>query len=248
MTEYLSPLSTILISLGDGNWSSSASISSAASSSSPSLKSFDVGADGRQLLAHYAVDVFDALLTNLDSKARILMKGKSVLGVFLSNNVAIIDRGIRNSDLQSLLQQANNMSRIDGWRKKATSMYLDAWKEPSTYLFDVQYTNRGSQRPPSGSGQTINSAEIIKSLDSKKKDAIKEKFRMFNTTFDELVARHKALHMEREVRELLAKQVQQMIEPLYARFWDRYHEIDKGKGKYVKYDKNTISTVLASLS
>jgi len=63
-----------------------------------------------------------------------------------------------------------------------------------------------------------------------------------------LVAKHKSMNMEREVREMLSRQVQQMIEPLYCRFWDRYHEVDKGKGKYVKYDKGAISAAFLSLS
>lgn len=54
--------------------------------------------------------------------------------------------------------------------------------------------------------------------------------------------------MEREVRIQLAREVQAMIEPLYSRFWDRYHEIDKGKGKYVKYDKGSLSAQLATLA
>lgn len=32
-----------------------------------------------------------------------------------------------------------------------------------------------------------------------------------------------------------------MIEPLYARFWDRYHEVDKGNGKYVRFDKGSLA-------
>jgi exocyst complex component 7 len=54
--------------------------------------------------------------------------------------------------------------------------------------------------------------------------------------------------MEKEVRASLSREVQQMIEPLYGRFWDRYHEVDKGKGKYVKYDKGSISGVFLSLA
>jgi exocyst complex protein 7 len=38
------------------------------------------------------------------------------------------------------------------------------------------------------------------------------------------------------------------IERLYIRFWDRYREVDKGKGKYVKYDKAQVSQILAGLS
>lgn len=69
----------------------------------------------------------------------------------------------------------------------------------------------------------------------------------FNKSFEDLVQRHKQMAMEREVREVLGRQVQQMIEPLYGRFYDRYHEVDKGRGKYVKYDKAGIGKVFLSL-
>jgi len=245
MVDFLRPISSIMISLGDGGWKSSAGSNNSADQI-PSLNSFDVGADGKQIFAHYSIDSIDTLLTSLEQKARPVLKGKPTLGVFLANNATIIDRMIRSSDLQPLL--SSRMAEVDKWRKNGAQLYTSAWREPSTHLLDVQYTNRGSQRPPSGSAAAIDSAAILKGLSSKDKDAIKEKFRLFNTSFDELVAKHKALNMEREVREMLARQVQQMIEPLYGRFWDRYHEVDKGKGKYVKYDKGSISAVFLSLS
>ncbi|KAI9851891.1 MAG: exocyst complex component exo70 [Thelocarpon superellum] len=245
MTDYMSPLSSVMTSLGDGNWMSAAG---SAATSTPSLKSLDVGADGRQLMAHYVLDTIDTLMQQLDARGRSILaavKGKTLLGVFLANNFAHVDRMIRSSDLSTLLMKSS--ARTDVWRKKGVSTYLDAWKDPSAFLLDVQYTNRGGQRPPSGNSASISSAEIIKGLSSKDKDAIKEKFRGFNASFDELVTRHRALNMERDVRALLAREVQAMIEPLYGRFWDRYHDIDKGKGKYVKYDKSQLAGVLASL-
>ncbi|KAI9794733.1 MAG: exocyst complex component exo70 [Piccolia ochrophora] len=247
LADYPSSLATIMISLGDGNWTSSKAASS--NVSLPTLKSFDVGADGRQLLTHYVTDALDTLFSALESKGRALLKTKSIAGVFLANNVAIADRMLRTSELTSVLGGATAVHhRLDTWRKKGISLYLDAWKDPSAFLLDVQYTNRGSTRPPSGNAATVNSAEIIKGLGSKDKDAIKEKFRGFNASFDDLVARHRALGLEREVRSLLAREVQAMIEPLYGRFWDRYHEIDKGKAKYVKYDKGSLAGVLAQLA
>ncbi|KAL8906599.1 MAG: hypothetical protein Q9207_001923 [Kuettlingeria erythrocarpa] len=246
LTLYPQSLASIITSLGDGNWTSVPAVHSTSSTSLPSLQSFDVGADATQLLAHYIMDTIDALLSSLDAKARTLLKGKSLSGVFTANNVAVIDRMIRSSDLSSVLASGSASAKIESWRKKGTSAYLDSWREPCSALMDVQYTNRGA-RPPSGSNGIIDSTAVIKQLGSKDKDAIKEKFRNFNNSFDELSARHKAMQMEREVRSLLAREVQAMIEPLYARFWDRYHEIDKGKGKYVKYDKGSLSAALAAL-
>ena len=244
MTAYTRPLQSIITSLGDGNWTSPPSTGS--SSSTPTFKSIDVGADGRQLLANYIVDTIDILLSNLETKARFLLKGKTVLGVFIANNVSVVDRMIRSSDLLSLISASTTASRLESWRKKGISLYLEAWRDPSSSLLDVQYTNR-SMRPPSGSAGIIDSAAIIKGLSSKDKDAIKEKFKAFNASFEELISKHKSLNMEREVRSALAREVQGMIEPLYGRFWDRYHEIDKGKGKYVKFDKGSLAAQLANL-
>ncbi len=244
MTLYSQPLASIMTSIGDGNWASPPSTGS--SNSTATIKSNDVGADGRQLLANYVTDTIDVLLSNLETKARVLLKGKSLLGVFIANNVSVVDRMVRSSDLLPLLSSSASVTKLENWRKKGTSLYLDAWRDPSAHLLDVQYTNR-SMRPPSGSAGVIDSTAIIKGLSSKDKDAIKEKFKAFNASFEELSAKHKSLSMEREVRSSLAREVQAMIEPLYGRFWDRYHEIDKGKGKYVKYDKGSLAAQLASM-
>ena len=245
MVNFLRPISSIMISIGDGGWKSVAGANNS-SDQIPTLNSFDVTADGKQIFANYCIDTIDTLLTTLEQKAKIILKSKPTLGVFMANNATIVDRMIRTSELQPIL--SSRMADIDKWRKNGAQMYLMAWNEPSKALLDVQYTNRGAQRPPSGSATAIDSAAILKGLGSKDKDLVKEKFRLFNTSFDELISKHKALSMEREVRDTLARGVQQIIEPLYNRFWDRYHEVDKGKGKYVKYDKGSIAAIFLSLS
>ncbi|RYO95475.1 hypothetical protein DL766_003498 [Monosporascus sp. MC13-8B] len=240
MVEFLRPISSIMVSLGDGGWKSGAS-ASGNMDAIPSLASFDIGADGKEIFAHYCIDTIDALMLSLDQKARTLLKGKSVLGVFLANNVTIIERMIQDSDLKPLLE--GRLSGLDGWLKKAKAFYSEACKDVSVHLFDVIHTNR-TQRPPSGSSESVS---IVKGLNSKDKESIKNKFQTFNASFDELVARHKTYNMETEVRQMFARDMQQMLEPLYNRFWDRYHEVDKGRGKYVKYDKSSISAVFLTL-
>ncbi|KAL9114459.1 MAG: hypothetical protein Q9227_001540 [Pyrenula ochraceoflavens] len=241
---FAQPLSSILTSIGDGNWRSPAS--------NTSIPPIDVGADGSTLLSHYLLDTIDTLFSALENRARTFHRTKPLQGCFLANVMAVIDRQIRLSpELSRYLGSSSGpqTQKLDAWRKKGSSLYLDAWRDPSSHLFDVQYTNRTpnpANRPTSGS--SVDSAAIVKALSSKDKDKIKEKFKAFNLSFDELVARHKSLYMEREVRNSLSREVQAMIEPLYARFWDRYHEIDKGKGKTVKYDKGGLAAVLAGLS
>lgn len=242
MVEFLRPISSIMISLGDGGWKASPASTGRSTDAIPSLASFDIGADGRDIFAHYCLDTIEALLSSLDQKARVLLRGKSVAGVFLANCVVTIERMILHSDLGPLLQ--SRLDVLDQWRKKATVSYTDICRDLSVYLFDTIHTNR-TQRPTSG---PADSALVIKSLGSKDKDKIKEKFSQFNTAFDEMVAKHRTFSMEPEVRSLFGEDIRQKLQPLYDRFWDRYHEIDKGKGKYVKYDKSSIAAVFVSLA
>ncbi|KAL9103752.1 MAG: hypothetical protein Q9163_001211 [Psora crenata] len=249
LTAYPKSLSSLLASLGDGNWTPATSIQSANPSTSlPSLRSLDVGVDGTALLAHYILDTIDAHLAALESRSRLIHKSKAVSGVFLYNTIALMDRMIRSSDLASILSgNATAQNKMDNWRKKAAATYMDSWKEPCSALLDVVYTNRPSNRPASGT--SLPSADIVKNLSSKDKDAIKEKFKQFNGSFDECVRRHKEMMptMEREVRSGLAREINNMIEPLYTRFYDKYEAIDRGRGKYVRYDKGSLSTLLAGL-
>ena len=248
MTGYPRALSSILASIGDGNWGSSSS-KNQAMNSSPSLKSLDVGADGNALTAHYILDTIETHVTSLEYRGKAIHKSKAVLGVFLSNTSALIDRMIRSSDLASILgSDTVAQSKLEAWRKKGTSTYLDAWREPCSALFDVQYTNRPSGNRPA-SGASVPSTEVIKALSSKDKDAIKEKFRHFNTSFEDCIRRHREMMggMERDVKSGLGREVGNMVEPLYSRFWDRYEAIDRGRGKYVRYDKGALAGLLASL-
>jgi len=249
LTESRNSVASILTSLGDGNWTHPGSTNQHTNSSTslPSLKSLDVGADGSQLLSHYILDTLDIHINQLESRARILLKSKAVHGAFLSNTIATIDKMIRTSDLDSLLANPTAQTKLDAWRKKGMSIYMDSWREPSSALFDVQYTNRSGPRPHSGT--TLASTEVVKSLSGKDKDAIKEKWKLFNGSFDECVKRHREMSggMEREVKSNLSREVGNMVEPLYARFWDRYEALDRGRGKYVKYDKGQLSAILASL-
>lgn len=244
MVEFLRPLSSIMVSLGDGGWNSAAASRSGVGDGIPSLASFDIGADGKEIFAHYCEDTLDTLLTSLEERGKILLGRKPVVGIFLANGVTIMERMIIESDLAPLLE--GRTAVFDKWRKKAKSLYSESTKDVCTPLFDTIHTTSKSNRPTSGQG-AIDSASVLKGLSSKEKENIKNKFTAFNASFDELVAKHKQYQMEREVRQMVARDAQQMIEPMYNRFWDRYHEVDKGKGKYVKYDKSSISAVFLSL-
>src|SRR5690606_5769721 len=70
LADYRVAITGLLIGLGDGNWRTPTSRNQAL----PTLQQFDVGADGNILLSHFLTDDFDALLSNLDTKARTMLK------------------------------------------------------------------------------------------------------------------------------------------------------------------------------
>ncbi|RDA85614.1 hypothetical protein CP532_0897 [Ophiocordyceps camponoti-leonardi (nom. inval.)] len=241
MYELLQPVCRIMVYLGDGGWKASASSSGRSGDAIPSI---DIGADGKKILGHYCSDTIDSLLSSLNDKALVIFgRNKSATGVFLANCTVVIERMIRDSDLGKDLDEGMT-NTLDRWRKKATGLYTDMCKDLSIYLFDSIHTNR-SQRPASGQAD---SASVVKGLSSKDKEKIKEKFVQFNGGFDDMVSKHKSYAMEPEVRSMLGDDIRQKLQPLYDRFWDRYHEIDKGRGKYVKYDKSAIAAIFTSLS
>lgn len=248
--QFDKPLIHLLTSIGDGGWRTNAPTNTSANSlggsnttpQSSQLNLADIANANPTILSNYLGDLLDVLLTNLNSRAQVLHRTKPLQAIFMLNTIAVLSRAITASaELQTYL----TASRLDTHRKTATSLYMNAWREPSAHLLDT--INTASSRPLSGNSSALDSTAIIKSLGSKDKDKIKEKFKLFNTSFDEQVARHKSLYMEREVRTALQRDISSTIEPLYGRFWDRYHELDKGKGKTVKYSKTELAVVLGSL-
>jgi exocyst complex protein 7 len=242
--QYLPTITSIMAAIGDGNWTPASPTSSAA----PSLRSFDgslSGPESNALFAHYCSDILETLVSALDSRARLLLKSTQIQSIFMCNNISVIENMVRTSELGTLLGAVQQ--RIDTWKSKHLKLYLASWSQASSQLLDVQYTNRASSSGRPTSSGAPDSATVVRGLNTKERDIIKEKFRAFNGTFDTLVANHRNAKMEPDVRALLGGELQHVIDPLYNRFWDRYHEVDKGKGKYVKYSKTDMAAIFAGL-
>lgn len=242
LPSYLAVVETLLVSIGEGGWNTL--VSSPTTSGPPSMRSFDTKSsnDKQQLFILFCTDVLDTLVQSLDSRARLLLKSQGAQAVFMLNNIIAVEGFIKDSELSQYLGTVK--PKIDTWRSKHVKLYANAWQPAIQQLFEVQKTNRQSR--PGSSGQ-LDSASVIRNMTSKERDNIKEKFRAFNTAFDDLVQKHKNFKMEPEVQAELCNELNRLILPLYGRFWDRYHDVDKGKGKYVRYDTQAISKIIATL-
>lgn len=159
VTDYKITVTSLLIALGDKNWNRPDS-ASLPSNSAPML--FDVSADGNQLLSNYLTDVIETLISQLEGRARLLIKKSATIAVFMINNIAYIESVVRKSELWGVMSSTNGARRIESHRKRFVEMYLEGWKECAAYLMDVTYIKGGNKM----------------GLGSKDKEAVKEKFKV----------------------------------------------------------------------
>ena len=127
------------------------------------------------------------------------------------------------------------MIKIDEANKRAYKLYRESWDGPARQLMDITIMR------PSDPKSARNS------LNSKDKDAVKERFKSFNVEFDDLIRACKSFSVtDSELRQSLTSEIRSIIVPLYGRFYDKYINSDfaKNKEKYIKYDKTSIEKVI----
>jgi exocyst complex protein 7 len=183
--------------------------------------------DPEQLLSSFFSDVIDALIVSLEIKATTLIKKKQTIGYFLITNITLVEQIISRSELSKILD-ANGYQRLDKLKKRALNFFLTSWKQVAAYLLDVN---------------------VVGKLSSKDRELIKEKFKNFNSEFDELVKSYKQYNItDPGLKKYLSKEIS-FISPLYHRFYDKHSQGDftKHTDKYIKYSKPEFDRVLDSL-
>ncbi|KAJ3092877.1 Exocyst complex component 7 [Quaeritorhiza haematococci] len=184
--------------------------------------------------ASFMSDVIEALTTNLESKAKGYTKSKQpTLGVvFLLNNYHYIYKTIHS---QTRLLQMLGPGVDEKYSKLVTKQkeaYQDSWKPLVEHLMDQTYIQGGV---------------IQKTLTKAQREIVKDKFKDFNTDFEDTMKAQKAWAVpDAELRAALIKDVKQVLLPMYGRFYDRYNQIEFSKNptKYMKYDKQSLGAAL----
>lgn len=186
------------------------------------------GDDAMSLLSSYFSDCFECLILGHEVKAKSIGKRDSNMGLLLLTNLAFIDETIRQGELRSILSEMGN-DRLQKIRKHCLNLFLSGWNQAATHLMDTTTAK--------------------KVLSSKDRDVIKEKFKIFNAEFEELVRQHKQQKVSNAgLRSELSKEIM-FISPLYHRFYERHRggDFSKNPEKYIKWDKEQFDAVLASL-
>jgi hypothetical protein len=94
----------------------------------------------------------------------------------------------------------------------------------------------------------ISDSKIQTQLTKQQRDSIKEKFKSFNTEFEEAYTTQKSYAIpDVELRAQVIKEVRQILCPMFNRFYDRYTtnvEFTKNVDKYIKYNKEDLNSLL----
>ncbi|KAK9386058.1 Cullin repeat-like-containing domain protein [Lipomyces mesembrius] len=240
LADYDTTLASLLIPLGaPAAWSLRLSyqstFSTATGSGTPNSSYM-----GTEILSLFISEIFDDLLVNIEAKARTQYKKVTRVGLQIIANLLHVERAVRSSpEISAVLTSGTGIDRLDKIRKRGLNMFLDGWKVCASYLMDVTIVRSAST---SSGGKGI--------MSSKDREVIKEKFRNFNTAFEELVAKFKEYNFaDTELRAYLAKEVA-FVSPLYQRFYEKHKsgEFSKHTEKYIKYNKLHLDQLLASLT
>ncbi|CAG8459687.1 65_t:CDS:10 [Scutellospora calospora] len=197
LTDYPETIESTLLTLGDGNWN--------ASEKDPNFSRDRNGRiSGNAVVKHYFSDVLECLAQSLDSKAKTYKKF-TLTSIFLLNNYFYILKSIRTQFMSVLDPEVE--SKFDKMVKKWNDTYQDTWKSCFSNLMDYTWVRGGALKTTLGSNE---------------KQTVKEKFKNFNTEFDELYKVHKGYSMpDPELRNQVIRDIRAVLIPMYNRFLEK---------------------------
>ncbi|PRT55704.1 Exocyst complex protein EXO70 [Wickerhamiella sorbophila] len=185
----------------------------------------------------YLSDLIECSIFNLQAAGRAAgFTRSSQLGILSLVNLATIEHSIStfnsNQTSISVLVGPHGSVLMQRLHKRALNMFLTDWNKLAGHLMDVTTSSKTTK------------------LSSKDREAVKEKFRLFNSEFEVLLERQKRYNITDSVlRQKLFQEISKLISPLYNRFYEKHRggDFTKNIDKYIKYDKTQFEAALSSL-
>lgn len=183
-------------------------------------------------LARRLLSITSLLESNLEGKSK-LYKDIALSHLFLMNNVHYIVQKVKGSELRSLLGDDWIRKHSGQVRQYATSYQRSAWKKVLFCLRDEGIYIGG------------NSSTKVS------KDALKDRFKSFNTVFEELYRNQTAWFVpDPQLREELRISIEEKLLPAYRSFMGRFRihlEGVRHAEKYIKYSPEDLENYLLDL-
>lgn len=165
---------------------------------------------------------------NLEEKSR-LYEDSAMQHIFLMNNTYYIVQKVKGSDLRRVLGDDWVRKRRGQIRQLATGYLRASWTKALSYLKDE------------GIGGSSSNAS---------KNALKERFKNFNTCFEDIYRLQTAWKVpDAQLREELRISISEKVIPAYRSFVGRFSSQLEGRhaGRYIKYTPEDLENYLLDL-
>ncbi|KAJ1568851.1 Exocyst complex component 7 [Cladochytrium tenue] len=173
--------------------------------------------------------VLESLFANLDLKSKGY-KRSALATIFLLNNYHFVLKQCRQLGLGALAGTAVE-EKYEKAIVRQKELYRESWQSCFDCLLDTTHVQTGG----------------VKALTKPQRETIKEKFKNFNAEFDANYTYQTACTIpDAEVRSGVLADLKAVLLPLYARFQEKYRQVEfsKNPSKYIKYDRVTLEAAL----
>ncbi|XP_048540596.1 exocyst complex component EXO70B1-like [Triticum urartu] len=178
------------------------------------------------------------LEANLEDKSK-LYEDAALECIFSMNNLLYIVQKVKDSELGKILGDHWVRRRSGKIRQYSKSYLRISWMKTLSYLRDDVHGSGGGSGSGSGSGH------------SGSRMSIKEKFKNFNLSFEEIYRNQTLWKVpDPQLREELKISISENVIPAYRAFLGRYgSQVDGGRnsGKYIKYTPEDLEGQLSDL-
>ncbi|XP_057983544.1 exocyst complex component EXO70B1-like [Malania oleifera] len=182
-------------------------------------------------LARCLVSIMASLESNLEDKSK-LYEDKAMQCIFLMNNILYIVQKVKDSELGKFLGDHWIRKRRGQIRQYATTYLRASWTKVLSCLKDEGIWGGGS------------SSNVSKA-------ALKERFKNFNLSFEEIYRNQTAWKVpDPQLREELRISISERVIPAYRSFLGRFRgPIENGRhpGKYIKYTTEDLENFVLDL-
>lgn len=193
-------------------------------------------------LSLYFCDLMECYYQTLHLVAVEHLRERPRVGSFMLTNLTAVEHFVTDSKtdtLETLEKKSELMqimgqvavSRLQRLIQVSFKEYLTNWAKLAPYLMEATVTSNQSQGK----------------LSSKDREIVKEKFRNFNSEFEELLEQQKNASVADPVlRQRMSQEVKKLLRALYFRFYDKHCSGDftKNIGKYIKWNKEEFDRAL----
>ncbi|KAG0256246.1 exocyst complex component exo70 [Actinomortierella ambigua] len=242
LLTYQTSVDALLTLIGDGMWNNPDA------GGTPRRSTASRSNSGRHTaMKHYFEDAVDALVAAIEVKSKFYKK-KDLMQLFLLNNYYYISKSVKSQPkLAELLgvdanagpgvssaSAGTTASMYERLFRQTIDAYQENWKGLIENLMDVTYVQDG---------------DVQHILNSQQRQTIKDKFKAFNHDFEEMWKTQKTYSIpDVELRQLVLKDMHQVVLPMYDRFMNKYssssNEFTKNLQKYIRYDVSMIRDLI----